>query len=45
MKDFLNKHKRSVLLILAGTLAIVGTYAGIGEEAQQQILKAIESLF
>ncbi|WP_186380456.1 hypothetical protein [Brevibacillus brevis] len=45
MKDFLKKHKKSVFLILTGTLAIVAAYAGIDEEAQKQMLKAIESLF
>ncbi|TQK41984.1 hypothetical protein FB479_11685 [Brevibacillus sp. AG162] len=45
MKDFLSKHKKSVLLIITGGLAIAGAYIGIDEEAQQQILKAIEGLF
>ncbi|MED4897699.1 hypothetical protein [Brevibacillus porteri] len=42
MKDFLKKHKKSVLLIVTGALAIAGAYIGIDEEAQTQILKAIE---
>jgi hypothetical protein len=45
MKEWFIQHKKSVLLILAGALAIVGTYLGINEESQQQILKAIEMLF
>ncbi|CAI8970827.1 Phr family secreted Rap phosphatase inhibitor [Brevibacillus sp. IT-7CA2] len=42
MNNFLSKHKKSVLLIITGGLAIVGTYVGISEEAQIQILKGIE---
>ncbi|WP_188069755.1 hypothetical protein [Brevibacillus brevis] len=42
MKDFLKKHKKSVLLIITGGLAITSTYFGIDEEAQMQILKAIK---
>lgn len=45
MKDWLTKNKKSVLLILTGALAIVGVYTGIDEEAQQQILIVIKSLF
>ncbi|MFA4134122.1 MULTISPECIES: hypothetical protein [unclassified Brevibacillus] len=44
MKDFLKKHKKSVLLIITGVLAAAGTYVGISEEAQMQILNGIESI-
>ncbi|NQF14730.1 hypothetical protein HPY31_12495 [Brevibacillus sp. HB1.3] len=36
MKDFLKKHKKSVLLIITGVLAVAGTYVGISEEAKQK---------
>ncbi|WP_186380527.1 hypothetical protein [Brevibacillus brevis] len=42
MNNFLNKHKKSVLLIITGGLAIAGTYVDISEEAQMQILNGIE---
>ncbi|MED1918780.1 hypothetical protein P4V64_26050 [Bacillus thuringiensis] len=42
MNNFLCKHKKSVLLIITGGLAITGTYVGISEEAQIQILNGIE---
>ena len=42
MKAWFIKYKKPVLLILTGALAIAGTYIGIDEEAQQQILKLIE---
>lgn len=44
MKDFLKKHKKSVLLIIKGVLAVAGTEVGISEEAQMQILNGIESI-
>ncbi|NRR20628.1 hypothetical protein [Brevibacillus sp. MS2.2] len=42
MNNVLSKHKKSVLLIITGGLAIAGTYVGISQEAQVQILNGIE---
>lgn len=41
MMNYIKKNKKAVMLIIAGIIGLAGTYVGINEDVQKQIVELI----